>query len=379
MSMFKSALKEELVQSQSNHFGIDNFDEHRFGNMILQTEQPDTLFHNFKQLVKKVIGYDRVQEKKITNELINKTFKDLEKYEDGLSYLYENVDSVSKELIVKIIAYRTLGFSKVKLPFNNQQYWKSLELVKSLKEGNDKYDPHFMHFILEKFDLSPIGFNIKLFFSEVGIAIDFIAEQYSYKYGNKTLIQANRGETVLDIGGCWGDTALYFADKVGKEGKVYSFEFIPDNIKLHNINTALNPNLKDQIELVTRPASNISGLPIYFKDNGPGSKIELHPFKEQTGTTTTISIDDFVMNSSLQNVDFIKMDIEGAEPLALEGAIETIKKYKPILAIAIYHSMEDFINIPRWILNLNLGYELYIGHYTIHAEETICFAKPKGK
>ena len=50
------------------------------------------------------------------------------------------------------------------------------------------------------------------------------------------------------------------------------------------------------------------------------------------------------------------------------------KKFKPILAIAIYHSMEDFINLPKWILNLNLGYKLYLSHNTIHAEETIIYA-----
>ena len=181
---------------------------------------------------------------------------------------------VIKNLIVKIIAYRLLGYTKVKLPFNNPQYWNSLGLVKTLKDGNERYDPHFMHFILEKFDLAPIGFNIKLFFSELGIAIDFVAEQYAYKCENKTLIQAEKGDIVLDIGGCWGDTALYFADKIGETGKVYSFEFIPDNIKLHNINTSLNPVLKNRIELVPFPVANISGQPVYFKDNGPGSRIE---------------------------------------------------------------------------------------------------------
>ena len=68
------------------------------------------------------------------------------------------------------------------------------------------------------------------------------------------------------------------------------------------------------------------------------------------------------------------MDIEGAELLALNGAIETIKKFKPKLAIAIYHSMSDFISIPKWIDDLNLGYKLYLDHYTIHTEETILYA-----
>ena len=105
------------------------------------------------------------------------------------------------------------------------------------------------------------------------------------------------------------------------------------------------------------------------------SKIEFEPFIDQTGFTTTISIDDFVNNNGLEKVDFIKMDIEGAECSALEGAVETIMKFKPKLAIAIYHSMDDMVNIPNWINDLNLGYKLYLGHYTIHAEETVIFAK----
>ena len=68
------------------------------------------------------------------------------------------------------------------------------------------------------------------------------------------------------------------------------------------------------------------------------------------------------------------MDIEGAEPYALKGAEDTIRKYKPSLAIAIYHSMSDFVNIPEYIYSMELGYKLYMGHYSIHAEETILFA-----
>ena len=377
MNRFKSALKEELSQSQLNNFGIENFDEHRFGKMVVETDPHYGLFHSIKQAVKKIIGYDKIQQKKSFDVLLEKSFNELKKYEDGLENLYANLHQESKDLIIKIIAYRLLGFSKVKLPFNNPQYWQSLELVKTLRIGSDTYDPHFMHFTLEKYDLSSIGFNIKLFFSVVGIAIDFVAEQYAFKIANNTLIQADKGDTVLDVGGCWGDTALYFADKVGDSGKVYSFEFIPDNIKLHNINTGFNEGLKKIIEIVPNPVSDISDVPIYFKDNGPGSKIEYHPFEGQTGSTTTISIDDFVLKNNISRVDFIKMDIEGAEPVALKGALKTIKRFRPKLAIAIYHSMEDFVNIPGWILDLKLDYELFIGHYTIHAEETVCFAKPK--
>jgi FkbM family methyltransferase len=377
--MFKDVLKNEIVRSSSNNFGVENFDEFRFGEMPIKEESPNGFFFSIKKVIKRIIGLERKQQAIETDAMLRGSFKALKKYEDDLEFLYDNVQPESKELLVKIIAYRLLGFSKVKLPFNNSKYWESLEHVKKLKDGNDKYDPHFMHFILEKFDLSPIGYDIKLFFSEVGIAIDFIAEQYAYKNNKLPVIEAEIGDTVLDIGGCWGDTALYFAHKVGRRGKVYSFEFIPDNIKLFNINTGFNPLLKERITLVPNPISNISNIPVYFQDNGPGSKIELAPFETQTGSATTISIDDFVNSNNLESVSFIKMDIEGAESAALEGAIESIRRFRPKLAIAIYHSMEDFVNIPKWIVGLNLDYELFIGHYTIHTEETICFAKPKSR
>lgn len=68
------------------------------------------------------------------------------------------------------------------------------------------------------------------------------------------------------------------------------------------------------------------------------------------------------------------MDIEGFEMKALNGAINTIKKYKPTLAICIYHKYTDFIDIPEFILNLNLGYKLYVRHHSNNFTETVLYA-----
>lgn len=368
MNNFKNALEKKLIQFHSNNFGIDNYDEYRFGEFpIVNAPRPGT-FIKIKRGIKKLISYDNRQIANSQNEFIKK-------YEDGLRRIYEHVNVDGQELLVDIIAYRLLGYKKVKLPRNNKEYWDAIEIGNSLADRNDTYDPHFMHFILQKCDLRKIGYDIQLYLSGGGVAIDFIFEQYAYKSGDKTIVAVEIGDVVLDLGACWGDTALYFACKTGKQGKVYSFEFIPDNIKLFNMNIALNPNLLKQIELIQHPVSNKSGEKIYFIDNGPGSRIEFEPFDGQTGQATTISLDDFVKNNNIANVDFIKMDIEGAETVALEGAFETIKRFKPKLAIAIYHSMDDFVNIPDWIIELNLGYKLYLGHYTIYSEETIIFAK----
>jgi FkbM family methyltransferase len=381
MGSFRTALTTKVAKIQHNNFGVENFDEHRFGKYVLEIpEQPSAKVSFLRQIwniVKKIIRYDVKRNKIVLDELVDNVFKQLRPYEERLENLYKVIQPESRDLVVSLIAFRIFGFSKVKLPINNADYWKSIVIANGLKDGHETYDPHFLHFILDKFNLKPIGYDIKFFFSPVGVAIDFIAEQYSYKLNGKAVVEACMGDIVLDIGGCWGDTALYFAHKTGVNGKVFSFEFIPDNIKLHNINTDLNPILKERIIVVPKPVGDVSGQKIYYKDHGPGSKVEFHPFEEQTGTTETISIDDFVDQYSVSKVNFIKMDIEGAELSALKGAIKAITRFRPTLAIAIYHSMEDFVEIPQWINSLNLDYELFIGHYTIHAEETICFAKPR--
>lgn len=382
MSDFKLALEKEIKKSLKNNFGIENYDEYRFGEYpienrtkgnVVKKRVPTTLFE-FKKVIKKIIGYN--PDVKL---YISAGHNLIMPYEKELTVIWNSLNTTDRKLLISLLAYRILGYKKVKLPRNNKAYWEAIEIAKSLSNPRDTYVPNFLHFVLEKFDLKPIGYEAKFYFSEIGIAIDYIIEQYAYKIDNKHIVCVERGDTVLDIGGCWGDTALYFANKVGDVGKVYSFEFIPDNIKLFNINTSLNPSLLSRIQLVPNPVSNISDQKIYFKDNGPGSSVMFEPFDEQTGTALTTSIDDFVASNNIDCIDFIKMDIEGAETFALEGAIETIKKFRPKLAIAIYHSMNDFVTIPNWILNLNLDYEIFIGHYTIHAEETICFAKPRSK
>ena len=63
-------------------------------------------------------------------------------------------------------------------------------------------------------------------------------------------------------------------------------------------------------------------------------------------------------------IDLIKMDIEGSELKALEGAQECIKKFKPKLQISIYHNMEDLWSIPLFVNNLKPQYRFFIGHHS---------------
>lgn len=364
-STFEQAIKSKLAHSFHNNFGDENFDYLRFGDSI---DKPSANYkYQIKTFIKKIIGY-----KKYSHSL---KYYNRIPFKEDLCWLYFKLDPAGQKLLIELMAYRVLGYKKVKLSVNNKNYHLALKSAEKLAIKEDTLNPNCIHFLLHKMRLDSIGYNIEFYFSPLGVSIGFILQQYAYKVDKDTVIEAKPDDVVLDIGGCWGDTALYFAHKVGSKGKVYSFEFIPGNIEIHNTNTELNPHLNKQIELVKHPVTNQSGQLVYYKDAGPGSRVSMHPFTDQTGTTTTITIDDYIESNQIDKVDFIKMDIEGAEPLALQGAINTIKKYRPKLAIAIYHSMNDFVEIPRWIDDLGLGYQLFLGHYTIHAEETVIFAK----
>lgn len=73
-------------------------------------------------------------------------------------------------------------------------------------------------------------------------------------------------------------------------------------------------------------------------------------------------------------ITFIKMDIEGAEKESILGAKEIIKKYKPKLAICVYHKLEDIYMIPKMIKELVPEYKLYLRHHSLGMWETVCYA-----
>jgi FkbM family methyltransferase len=289
-------------------------------------------------------------------------------------YLYKILETAEdRELLLTVLAYRILGYKKVKLPLNTPSYWTTLLDMEKRVEEAEKIRIPFNKSALNKFDIFYLGYPIKFYYTALGVMIDFVIKQYEYNNNNK-VIKAEPGDAVIDAGGCWGDTALYFANEVGDSGRVYSFEFIPNNINLFERNVSMNPSHKERIELVTHPVWNDSTTKIYFKDAGPGSNVSLEPFEGRDGECMTLSIDDLVSQRGIKKVDFIKMDIEGAEANALKGAGVTIKKYKPKLAIALYHSFEDFERIPKLIREMVPEYRFFFSHCTIYGEESMLFA-----
>jgi FkbM family methyltransferase len=282
---------------------------------------------------------------------------------DGLDQAYGLLqDQLSRDSFIKVLAYRILGYRHVRLPLNNAKYW---ELRQSVDKYVEKRDTIRNIPVLGSLDLCNFK-GIRLHVHRLAILHEFLLEQYRCARAG---IGVNPGDVVIDAGGCWGDTALYFAQDAAR---VFCFECMPSNIEIIQQNLALNPVLGAKIGVIQRALWSRSGEKFVFKDMGPGS----HPVEDGDGQDVeTQTIDDFVSANSVKRVDFIKMDIEGAEPEALIGAERTIRKHRPKLAISVYHDVRHFASIPLWIAGLDLGYRLYLDHFTIHAEETVLFAE----
>jgi FkbM family methyltransferase len=360
---FIKLLKTEINNNRNNDYK-DNWDYVLNGESIGKTGYLGRL----NNIAGKILPWDIY-----AGFLVNYFMKD---HLNGLAFLYNNLsDDYSRKLLIQVLAYRMLGHKKYKLPLSNQKYWDNLKLAETLiVDKEDFIDPKFLGFTLNKHDLRPIGYPITFYFTPLGVLIDFIIKQYEYNSNGK-VIKAEKDDVILDCGGCWGDTALFFSNETGPGGKIYSFEFIPSNIEIYKKNLLLNPHLAPAIEIVANPVWDKSGQELFYKDFGPASTVSNIKMENSSGETATVAIDDFVKNKGVSKVNFIKMDIEGAELNAVKGARETIIKYRPKLAIAVYHHLSDFYTITEFIHALNLGYKFYFQHTTIHDGESVLFAE----
>ena len=176
--------------------------------------------------------------------------------------------------------------------------------------------------------------------------------------------EARAGDVVLDCGAFTGNTSLYFAQKVGPAGKVFAFEPIPSIFEKLKKNTAGVANIK----AIKAAVTGHSGV-IDFEERGAGS------YQSEFGSleVKAVGIDDFCRSTRLSRVDFIKMDIEGSEEAALRGAAETIKRFRPRMALSAYHKSVDIVNLPVLVHDLAPGYSFALRHGSNTKCETVLY------
>ena len=175
------------------------------------------------------------------------------------------------------------------------------------------------------------------------------------------MLSSVKEKDIIDVGAYVGDSAFILNQL--KPQKIYAFEANTKNydlllktIKLNHLNNVIAENLAlgdkatETVQIADNEAcsyivdSCISDLPVQ--------------------ACQMITLDKYVSEHPEMNIGLIKVDIEGKEQNFLTGAIETIKKFRPMLILSIYHNWADFLQIKKQIEALNLGYKFIISKPT---------------
>lgn len=288
---------------------------------------------------------------------------------DKLNYFYELLEDVDEQdLYVKIIYTKLVGHINISEE-EKQKYLLSREQFDKLLVNPSERKLTSVTRKLKFYNLEKFGYNLKLYGARALLDKIVVHNQYSHKN-----CKIQDGDYIIDGGGCWGDTALIFAYKAGKNGKVFSFEFFEDNLKMLKENLSLNKGTSKKVVLIEKPLYNTTDKVLYL-NHACADITTLTENKKNSQKYKTVCIDDFVKENKIKKIDFIKLDVEGSELAALNGARQTILKHKPKLAIAAYHKYDDCYEIPKFINGLNLEYKFYFASYTPTGTDTVIYAK----
>lgn len=180
------------------------------------------------------------------------------------------------------------------------------------------------------------------------------------------IFPTRKDEVFIDGGSYNGDTIFEFLKWTkGEYNKIYAFEPMGKMCEL--IGNKIKKQGIKNFELFQNALWS-KREELCIKEGGAGSRVE----KDGTYIVEGVSIDEIVKD---EIITYIKLDVEGSEMKALEGAKNTIMRNRPKLAISIYHKTQDIIEIPVYILELVPEYKFYIRHYCSNTWETILYAE----
>ena len=184
-------------------------------------------------------------------------------------------------------------------------------------------------------------------------------------------------EIYVDCGAFVGDSfEQYLWKKEGTFKKAILLEPDPDNLQAMNYRLSRLKNewhiAEDKIQVYpfgVSDSDSVCYVNRFDVNNGLGSKL-IAVKTDGSQECKTVKIDSLIDSPNL----FIKADIESFEYRMLLGAKETIKKYKPKLAVCIYHNSVDFYSIPLLLKKWNPDYHFSVRHYSPNLSETILYA-----
>ena len=266
------------------------------------------------------------------------------------SGLYDRLSTADQ---ARFVVWMLKRWAKIDLvnPVERSLYLSTIERVRTEPRPVETLDgkPYKLR------DLKSQGFDFQMLGYDWWLGVHDI--QYNqYEQGD---VRLEPDDVIIDAGAFIGDTAVFFHHKLGGRCRIHSFELLDENLALLVHNLERNGVRDEQIVLNKLALADRSGDEIVvasgasqgstsmFGSTGPGARGD---------RVQTVALDDYVSKLQLDRVDFIKMDIEGAELKALQGARHTIAHFQPKLAICLYHQWNDAFTIPQAILATGVDY-----------------------
>jgi FkbM family methyltransferase len=196
---------------------------------------------------------------------------------------------------------------------------------------------------------------------------DFLENQYF----DEKIINLNNNEEFVDCGSYTGDTIESFLQRTENNFKaIYAFEPDQKNLKeLRAMSYRISGNKKSKFHLYDCGVGAVNETVRFSSFGNESSHIS-----DSGEIEVKISKLDDIMHQF--HPTFIKMDIEGAELDALEGAISTIQRCFPKMAICTYHRQNHLWEIPLFLKAIYPAYRIYLRRYRDSYGDVVCYAIP---
>jgi FkbM family methyltransferase len=191
------------------------------------------------------------------------------------------------------------------------------------------------------------------------------------EYFDEDIVRLGENEVFLDVGAFKGNAIVEFAERTRRTyDGIIAFE--PDKKTLAALRAVVDKNDIQKIEIHNKGAWNKYEVIHFYDGREGGSRItESSPEAPPSNTIEADTIDSILQG---RRVTYISMDIEGAEHNAILGAEQTIKKWKPTMAVCVYHKQEDLFDLLLLLKSFVPQYRFYLRHYTDNQTETVLYA-----